>query len=131
MLKHYLSILFLVNSASSIYAAPAIKSHVCSFSGEVLDVYQRVVVRNESWAKNLGIKKEVIYNDVVMNVSEYTHDTSGFSDSCQKGKNTFQIINTEDDIFKKGACIKGKAQFSGDEFKIGTWILKATQIKCD
>ena len=109
-------------------AAPALTGQTCLIRGEVLDVSAREVARDPDWARSFGVPETVTYTDVTVRPMEVSHLEDGFSPSCTGGAQTFQV---EGDAPRVGACLRASAIFSGDEFRIGTWLTGIEPATCD
>ena len=109
-------------------AAPAPTGQTCLIRGEVLDVSVREVARDSDWARSWGVSETVTYTDVTIRPMEVSHLEDGFSPSCTGEPQTFQV---EGEAPTVGACITAVALFSGDEFRIGTWLTGIEGASCD
>jgi hypothetical protein len=109
-------------------AAPAPTGHTCLIRGEVLDVAVREVSRDPNWARSWGVSETITYTDVTIRPVEVSHLDDGFGLSCTGEVQTFQIDGETPPV---GACIRATAIFSGDEFRIGTWLTGVDPAPCD
>ncbi|MCA9774772.1 MAG: hypothetical protein KC466_20295 [Myxococcales bacterium] len=109
-------------------AAPAPTGQTCLIRGEVLDVAVREFSRDPDWARSFGVTETVPYTDVTILPIELSQMADGFSPSCTGEVQTFQIDGEAPPV---GACIRATAIFSGDEFRIGTWLTGVEPAPCD
>ena len=59
---------------------------------------------------------------------EVSHLEDGFNLSCTGETQTFQVDGAPPPV---GACISASAVFSGDEFRIGTWLTGIEEAFCN
>ena len=123
--KDSLFFLFPIFIATESYSAPALKSNICSLFGEVISIEERIQDRGkpDSWIESWGLEKYEKYTDVTINITSFSHDSSGYGDACKgDGLQVFQVNNENLMHLSLGSRVEAKAIFSGDEFLIGTWI---------
>lgn len=118
----------LLSLPAPLIAAPAPTGQTCLIRGEVLDVSARDVARDPDWARSFGVSETVIYTDVTIRPVEISQLADGFSPSCIGETQTFQLDGEAPPV---GACIRATAIFSGDEFRIGTWLTGVEPAPCD
>ncbi|PTX52655.1 hypothetical protein IQ03_03889 [Gemmobacter caeni] len=123
-----LLITLLLSLPAPLLAAPAPTGQTCLIRGEVLDVSARDVARDPDWARSFGVSETVIYTDVTIRPVEISQLADGFSPSCIGETQTFQLDGEAPPV---GACIRATAIFSGDEFRIGTWLTGVEPAPCD
>lgn len=116
-------------SGTPALAAPAQTGKTCLIRGEVIGVSEREVARHRSWAKSWGIPRTTRYTDLTIRPIEIAHLQDGFDPSCSGEVQTFQL--GEGAAPEVGACISATAKFSGDEFRIGTWLTEIRPADCD
>jgi len=109
-------------------AAPALTGKTCLIRGEVLEVAEREVTRETGWARSWGVPETISYTDVTMRPTEVSHLEDGFSPSCTGETQTFQVDGEPPRV---GVCVRASAVFSGDEFRIGTWLTGIEEAPCD
>ena len=120
-------VIVLVLSGVPALAAPAPTGQTCLIRGEVLEVSARAVARDPDWARSFGVAETVTYTDVTIRPIEVSHLEDGFSPSCTGETQTFQV---DGEVPSVGACIRAEAVFSGDEFRIGTWLTGVEPSPC-
>lgn len=118
----------LLSLPAPLIAAPAPTGQTCLIRGEVLDVSARDVARDPDWARSFGVSETVVYTDVTIRPVEISQLADGFSPSCIGETQTFQLDGEAPPV---GACIRATAIFSGDEFRIGTWLTGVEPAPCD
>lgn len=118
----------LVLSGGSALAAPALTGQTCLIRGEVQDVLTRELPRDPDWARSWGLSRTARYTDVIIRPIEVSHLEDGLSPSCTGEIQTFQIDAEAPSV---GACLRATAVFSGDEFRIGTWLTGVEPAPCD
>ena len=109
-------------------AAPAPTGQTCLIRGEVVEVSVREVSRDQDWARGWGISPITLYTDVTIRPIKVSHLEDGFNPSCTGEVQTFQVDGNAPEV---GACIRASAVFSGDEFRIGTWLTGVEDVPCD
>lgn len=120
--------LMMAFSPASLPAAPAMTGKTCLIRGEVTETSQREVTRHAGWARSWGIPRKTRYTDVTIRPLEVSHLEDGIDPSCTGRTQTFQVDGAPP---KVGACVSATARFSGDEFRIGTWLTEIRPAACD
>lgn len=110
-------------------AAPAQERQTCLIRGEVVAVSYREVRRDPDWADAWDVPRITRYLDVTIRPFEVSHLEDGAGPSCAGEEQVFQL--DEGAAPEVGACLSGIARFSGDEFRIGTWITGISPAPCD
>jgi hypothetical protein len=120
--------LIMAFSPAALSAAPAMTGKTCLIRGEVTETSQREVTRHAGWARSWGIARTTRYTDVTIRPFEVSHLEDGIDPSCTGRTQTFQVDGIPP---KVGACVSATARFSGDEFRIGTWLAGISVSSCD
>lgn len=118
-----------VLAGTPVLAAPAQERQTCLVRGEVTSVSQREVARDPGWADAWGAPQTTRYTDVTIRPFEVFHLDDGIGPSCSGGEQDFQLDDGA--APKVGACVSATARFSGDEFRIGTWLAGISVSSCD
>lgn len=118
-----------VLAGTPVLAAPAPEHQTCLIRGEVTTVSQREVARDPDWADAWGAPRTALYTDVTIRPFEVTHLEDGAGPSCTGEEQAFQL--DEGAAPEVGACVFATARFSGDEFRIGTWLTQISTAPCD
>lgn len=118
-----LLVFFTVNAS----AAPAMRSHVCEITAVVQKIEERKESygKPESWRKAWGLPKFQKYTDVTLSIvsASLLEEYSMGECTPQKLPEIFQLRgDVKSSKIPVGTCLKGKTQFSGDEFLIGHWL---------
>jgi hypothetical protein len=116
-------------SGTPLLAAPAQERQTCLIRGEVVAVSEREVARDPDWADAWGVPRTTRYTDVTIRPFEVSHLQDGFDPSCSGEVQAFQL--GEGAAPEAGACVSATARFSGDEFRIGTWLTEIRPSDCD
>ena len=105
--------------AGSAVAAPALTGPLCIVTGIVENTAERnVKYEPESWRLSWQLPEYRVYTDVTVNLS-----SAGDCDAAQFESKPFQLRGDADQsLLTKGACIRAKTQYSGDEFALGQWL---------
>jgi hypothetical protein len=120
-----IAVLLILGAPAAASAAPAVSGPICRLEGRVLSVEERVVVRDADWAASWAIAPATSYTDVKVAVLRF-NDTN----DCMAFPDVFQLAPGET-APTQGACIAARSAFSGDEFRIGTWLSDIREIDCD
>lgn len=126
------AIFFVVAGAlagTPVLAAPAQDRQTCLIRGEVIAVAQREVARDPGWADSWDVPRTALYTDVTIRPFEVSHLEDGVGHSCTGKEQAFQL--DEGAAPEVGACVSATARFSGDEFRIGTWLTEISPFACD
>ncbi len=118
----------LLSLPAPLLAAPAPTGHTCLIRGEVQEISTREVDRDPDGARSWGVPETITYTDVTIRPVDVSHLDDGFSPSCSGEVQTFQVDGEAPPV---GACIRATAVFSGDEFRIGTWLTGVEPAPCD
>lgn len=131
----YLAFLFFFSSIE-VSAAPATRSHVCEVVATVesIDVRKEGYDKPESWREAWGLPEFQIYTDVKLSVvaASLIEEQAFAEGECtpQKLPEIFQLRNDiKPSKIPVGTCLKGKTQFSGDEFVIGHWLFEVEVLE--
>lgn len=122
------SFVVIVLSGTPTLAAPAQTGQTCLIRGEVLEVSERAVARDPDWAGSWGIPRTTRYTDLTIRPIEIAHLQDGVDPSCSGEVQIFQL--GEGAAPEVGTCVSATARFSGDEFRIGTWVTGISPAPC-
>lgn len=117
-----------VLSGMPVLTSPALTGQTCLIRGEVVKVAAREVLRDPGWARSWGVQDKTTYTDVTIRPIKVSHLEDGFSPSCTGDIQTFQINTGTAPLI--GSCVTATAMFSGDEFRIGTWLTEVEPAPC-
>ena len=117
-----------VLAGTPVLAAPAQERQTCLIRGEVVAVSDREVRRDPDWADTWGVPRTTLYTDVTIRPFEVSHLDDGVGPSCTGEEQAFPL--NEGAAPGIGACVSAIARFSGDEFRIGTWLTEIRPAAC-